>query len=121
MLKRRLLRGETSCRLICIILFSAFLSTAGHKYPYLDAEHEKHRHEEPRHEDVLRRREPDDIHCYSAHVERAEKMPPAAFEEFRYHNMSLPFVDGFIIAALFASVYYIAMIGVFSMMVGYLC
>ena len=111
-------RGETSCRFICIILLSAILSSAGRKYPYLDAEHEQRRYEEPRHEDVLRRCEPDDIRRDSTHVERAEKMPPAASEEFRYHSMSLPFVDGSIIAARFSAVYDISMIGVFLMIIG---
>ena len=68
----------------------------------------------------MRCSEPDDIRRDSAHVERAEKMPPAASEELSYHNMSLPFIDGSIIAALFASVYGIAMIGIFSIMIGVL-
>lgn len=88
-------------------------SSAGNKYPYLYPEHEQRRHEESRHENMLRRREINDIRRYSAHVERAEKMPPVASEKSCYHNMSLPFVDGFIIAGLFASVYDIAMNGAF--------
>ena len=93
-------------------------SSSGRKYPYLDAEHEQRRYEEPGHEDVLRRRKVDDIRRDSAHVERAEKMPPSTSEKFCYHSMSLPFVDGSIIAARFASVYYNAMIGVFLMIIG---